>query len=154
MCYLPGTYICYTGQNQIFAFVFLKGCRASFIISTLLLSTAGAGSSCLAFSFCPRTSGLSPRLPFILHSRLRTFSFYGRQLKCPPPLYLPPFKKVIVICTRKSWSIDIYGTSLLGPSALLLLHRPHRSLRCRLHLLCILIIMAHPLTEELILASI
>lgn len=117
-------------------------------------STAQHGQSrkfLSCFYFLPRNIG------FVSTAALHiTFSTQILQeaVKASPPLYLPPFKKVIVICARKSWSIDIYDTSLLGPPALLLPHRPHRSLRCRLHLLCILIIMAHPLTEELILASI
>lgn len=106
------------------------------------------------FYFLPRNIGFVSTAALHITFSPPHVQFLWEAVKASPPLYLPPFKKVIVICARNSWSIDIYGTSFSGPSALLLPHRPHRSLRCRLHLLCVLIRMAHPLTEELILASI
>lgn len=105
------------------------------------------GSSCLAFSFlpsCPSWYYISP-----LHVQILRWGSWGTSPSSPSPTFR--IKKVIVICGSKLWYIQVNGTSLLGPSALLL---PHRQVRCRLHLLGVLIIMAHPFTEELILASI
>lgn len=146
------------GRSELFSwqlcstlfFVLLKWCCASCIISALLygsLLSPQPQDLLFAFSFLAQP-------PFVVLYLAYTFSnFAERQLKHGPSTSSPTLrrKKVIVTCGRRWGSILVYSTSLLGSTALLL---PHRPVRWRLHLLGVLIIMAQPLAEELILASI